>query len=37
MQEQETLYREQVSTANEVWGQLQAKYKKLLNEFDMSN
>lgn len=37
MQEQEVLYREQVSAANETWGQLQNKYKKLMNEFDMSN
>ena len=35
--QEEQLYKEQLAVANDTWGHVQANYRRLMQEFDMSN
>lgn len=37
IQQEEQLYREQLTVANDTWCHVQANYRRLMQEFDMSN
>lgn len=37
VQQEEQLYREQLAVANDTWGHVQTSYRRLMQEFDMSN